>query len=132
MKINKPLGRKYGYLGTKSLETSTLIRNQKKYFFVGYSRDFPTPNYQQFLTAGTGWTASFQAGCSIVKEQENFLLHDCDTAAGSSGGPIIAMIDGEPYVVALNEAEIKDLRAHKDLINVAVKIDFLEHLTSKN
>ncbi len=41
------------------------------------------------------------------------------------------MIDGEPYVVALNEGEIKDLQAHKDLINVAVKIDFLEPLTSK-
>jgi protease YdgD len=132
MKINKPLGRKYGYLGAKSLPSSTLIRNQKKYFFVGYSKDFPSAKYQQYFSAGSGWTASFQAGCSIVKEQENFLLHDCDTAAGSSGAPIIATIDGEPYVVALNEGEIRDLHAHKDLINVAVKIDFLEPLTSKN
>ncbi len=126
MKINKPLGRKYGYLGTKPLPSSTLIRNQKKYFFVGYSGNFPTPKYQQYFTAGSGWTASFQAGCSIVKEEENFLLHDCDTAGGSSGGPIIAMINNEPYVVALNEGEIKGLGAQKDLINVAVKIDFLE------
>ena len=131
LKINKPLGRKYGYLGVKSLPSPTLISNQKKYFFVGYSRDFPTASYQQYFHAGSGWTASFQEGCSIVKEQANFLLHDCDTAAGSSGGPIIAMIDGEPYVVALNEGEIKDLQAHKDLINVAVKIDFLEPSSSK-
>ncbi|MDF5714517.1 MAG: trypsin-like serine protease [Rhizonema sp. NSF051] len=131
LKINKPLGRKYGYLGVKSLPSPTLISNQKKFFFVGYSRDFPTASYQQYFHAGSGWTASFQAGCSIVKEEANFLLHDCDTAAGSSGGPIIAIIDGEPYVVALNEGEIKDLQAHKDLINVAVKIDFLERLTSK-
>ncbi|MEH2347332.1 MAG: trypsin-like serine protease [Nostoc sp.] len=130
MKINKPLGRKYGYLGTKALPSATLIRNQKRLFFVGYSGDFPTVKYQQYFTAGTGWTASFQAGCSIVQEEENFLLHDCDTAAGSSGGPIIAMINDEPYVVALNEGEIKDLRAHKDLINVAVKIDFLDKLAA--
>ena len=126
MKINKPLGSKYGYLGTKSLPTSKLISNKKNYFFVGYSRDFPTAKYQQYFSAGSGWTASFQKGCSIVKEEKNFLLHDCDTAAGSSGAPIIAMIDNKPYIIALNEAEVKDL------INVAVKIDFLERLTSKN
>ncbi|MBO3457863.1 trypsin-like serine protease [Aetokthonos hydrillicola Thurmond2011] len=126
MKINKPLGRKYGYLGTKPLPSSVLIRNQKKYFFVGYSGDFPTPKYQQYFNAGPGWTASFQKGCSIVNEAQNFLLHDCDTAGGSSGGPIIAMINDDPYIVALNEGEIKDLQANKDLINVAVKLDFLK------
>ncbi|MEH1841279.1 MAG: trypsin-like serine protease [Nostoc sp.] len=132
MKINQPLGRRYGYLGIKALPSATLIRNQKRFFFIGYSGDFPSAKYQQYFTAGPGWTASFQAGCSIVKEEENFLLHDCDTAGGSSGGPIIAMIDDEPYIVALNEGEIKDLRAHKDLINVAVKIDFLERLSARN
>lgn len=126
MKINKPLSRKYGYLGIKSLPSSTLIRNQKRYFFVGYSGDFPTPEYQKYFSAGPGWTASFEAGCSIVKEEANFLLHDCDMAKGSSGGPIIAMIDNAPYVVALNEGELKDVHAQKDLINIAVKIDFLE------
>ncbi|NEU76224.1 trypsin-like serine protease [Hassallia byssoidea VB512170] len=126
MKINKPLGRKYGYLGVKSVASSTLIRNQKKYFFVGYSRDFPSSKYQQFFTAGAGWTASFQAGCSILKEEANFLLHDCDTAGGSSGGPIIALVDGEPYVVALNEGEVKNSSTKQDLFNVAVKIDFLD------
>jgi protease YdgD len=54
---------------------------------------FPTPKYKQYFTASSGWTASFQAGCSILKEEQNFLLHDCDTAAGSSGGPIIARIN---------------------------------------
>jgi V8-like Glu-specific endopeptidase len=126
MKINKPIGRKYGYLGVKSVAPSTLIRNQKKYFFVGYSGDFPSPKYQQYFSAGAGWTASFQAGCSILKEEANFLLHDCDTAGGSSGGPIIAMVDGEPYVVALNEGEVKSSSTKRDLFNVAVKIDFLD------
>ncbi|BAZ70114.1 hypothetical protein NIES4106_49010 [Fischerella sp. NIES-4106] len=130
MKINKPLGRKYGYLGIKTLPSQTLIRNQKKYFFVGYSGDFLTPSYQKYFSAGAGWTASFQKDCSIVREEENFLFHDCDTAGGSSGGPIIAMINGEPYIVALNEGEIKTFA--KDLINVAVKIDFLEQLNAGN
>lgn len=132
MKINKPLGRKYGYLGVKSVASSTLVRNQKKYFFVGYSGDFPGTKYQQYFTAGAGWTASFQAGCSILKEEANFLLHDCDTAGGSSGGPIIAMVDGEYYVIALNEGEVKNSTTKRDLFNVAVKIDFLDKLAARN
>lgn len=132
MKINKPLGRKYGYLGVKSVASSALIRNQKNYFFVGYSGDFPSAKYQQYFSAGAGWTASFQAGCSILKEQANFLLHDCDTAGGSSGGPIIANVDGEPYVVALNEGEVKEVASKRDLFNVAVKIDFLDKLAARN
>ncbi|MBD2439419.1 serine protease [Nostoc sp. FACHB-110] len=130
IKINQPLGRKYGYLGWKSLPASTLIRNQKKLFFVGYSGDYPQADTEKFwgLTAGQGWTASFQAGCSIVDEQSNILLHDCDTAGGSSGGPIIASIAGEPYIVALNNAEILDRRSGQGLINLAVKISFLDSL----
>lgn len=130
IKIDKPLGRKYGYLGWKSVPSSTLIRNQKKYFFVGYSGDYPQANTEKFwgLTAGQGWTAGFQAGCSIVNEQSNILLHDCDTAGGSSGGPIIASVGGEPYIVALNNAEIVDRKNGQGVINLAVKISFLDRL----
>lgn len=130
LKINKPLGRKYGYLGWKSLPASALVKNREKLFFVGYSGDFPDPSKKgyEFLSAGPGWTAGFQAGCSIVGEQREILLHDCDTAGGSSGGPIIGMIGGEPYIVALNNAEIKDPKSRRDLINLAVKISFLDEL----
>ncbi|QIR38624.1 trypsin-like serine protease [Tolypothrix sp. PCC 7910] len=130
MKINQPLGRKYGYLGWKSLPASALIKNKEKLFFVGYSGDYPNPEKKgyEFLTAGQGWTAGFQAGCSIVKEENGVLFHDCDTAGGSSGGPIIGLIDGQPYIVALNNAEIKNTRTHQDIINLAVKISFLDEL----
>jgi V8-like Glu-specific endopeptidase len=130
VKIDQPLGRKYGYLGWKSLPASTLVRNEKKFFFVGYSGDYPQAEAEKFwgLTAGQGWTAGFQAGCSIVDEQSNILLHDCDTAGGSSGGPIIASIGGEPYIVALNNAEIVDRKSGRGLINLAVKISFLDSL----
>ncbi|BAY20992.1 hypothetical protein NIES2100_07360 [Calothrix sp. NIES-2100] len=130
MKIDKPLGRKYGYLGWKSIPPAALINNKKQYFFVGYSGDFPNPNKKgyEYLSAGPGWTAGFQAGCSIVKEEEGILLHDCDTAGGSSGGPLIGVIDGQPYIVALNNAEIKNRRTNQDIINLAVNISFLDKL----
>ncbi|MBD2453942.1 trypsin-like peptidase domain-containing protein [Nostoc sp. FACHB-87] len=133
IKIDRPLGRKYGYLGWKSLPSTTLIRNEKKFFFVGYSGDYPQAETEKFwgLTAGQGWTAGFQAGCSIVDEQSSILLHDCDTAGGSSGGPIIASIGGEPYIVALNNAEIKDSSTGKGIINLAVNISFLDRLFGK-
>lgn len=132
LKINKVLGRKYGYLGWVSLPSSTLARNRKSSFFVGYSGDFPSSEYQKYFTAGPGWTAGFEQGCGIVGEEANFLLHDCDTAGGSSGGPIIGMINGEPYIVALNNIELKDLRSKRDIINAAVKVDFLDRLFGRN
>ncbi|MBW4613409.1 MAG: trypsin-like peptidase domain-containing protein [Desmonostoc vinosum HA7617-LM4] len=133
LKINKPLGRKYGYLGWKSIPSSTLIKNKEKLFFVGYSGDFPDPNKKgyEFLTAGPGWTAGYQAGCSIVREEQEVLLHDCDTAGGSSGGPIIGVINGQPYIVALNNAELKNPRSHQDIINLAVKVSFLDRLAGR-
>ena len=129
LKLNKPIGLKYGYLGWKALPSSTLTKNQKKYIFVGYSGDFPNNNRKgyEFFTAGKGWTASVQAGCSIVKESQNVLLHDCDTTGGSSGGAIIGIVDGLPRIVALNNAEIKS-RYGSGIINLAVKIDFLDRL----
>ncbi|BAZ08243.1 glutamyl endopeptidase [Calothrix sp. NIES-4071] len=126
MKINQPLGRKYGYLGWKSIPTATLVKNPNVFFFVGYSSDFPTQKYQQYFSAGTGWTASYEAGCSIVGEQQGLLLHDCATATGSSGGAIIGVIGGEPYIVALNNAERTNPRTGQGIINYAVKISTIE------
>jgi len=126
LKLNKPIGLKYGYLGWKSLPSSALITNSKKYIFVGYSGDFPDNNREkyQFFTAGGGRTASVQEGCSIVKEDNNVLFHDCDTAGGSSGGAIIGVVGNQPYILALNNAEYK--RGEGAIINLGVKIDFLD------
>jgi len=132
IQLNKPIGRKYGYLGWKSLPSSTLIKNQKKFIFVGYSGDFPNPKKRgyEFLNGGSGWTASFQEKCSILGDEQNVLFHNCDTTSGSSGGPIIASINGQPYIVALNNAEIKS-RDGKTAVNLAVKIDFLDRLSRR-
>lgn len=133
IQLNKPIGRKYGYLGWKSLPSSTLIKNQKKFIFVGYSGDFPNPKKSGYdlLSAGPGWTASFQEGCSILGDEQNILLHDCDTTSGSSGGPIIGVINAQPYIVALNNAEFKR-RDGSTLVNLAVKIDVLDRLSRRN
>jgi protease YdgD len=133
IQLNKPIGRKYGYLGWKSLPSSTLVQNQKKFIFVGYSSDFPNPKKPkyEFLSAGSGWTASFQDKCSILQDDQNVLFHDCDTTGGSSGGPIIGVIDGQPYIVALNNAEIK-ARNSNAAVNLAVKIDVLDRLFRGN
>ena len=133
MLIDKPLGRKYGYLGLKNLPTSAFARIPQQLFFVGYSGDFPNPQKRGFqrFTAGKGWTAGAQQGCSIVGEEQEILLHDCDTAGGSSGGPIIAIIDNEPLIVALNNAEIKD-RDGKGVVNLTVKISNIQRALKNN
>jgi hypothetical protein len=41
-----------------------------------------------------GLKLEFQ-GCSIVREEQEVLFHDCDTKGGSSGGPIIGLVGGE-------------------------------------
>ena len=126
LKLNHPLGRKYGHLGWKSIPTSTLTHNQKVFFFVGYSSDFPNDRYQKYFSGGPGWTASYEAGCSIVGEESDILLHDCATAKGSSGGAIIGVINGDPYIVALNNAQYRDSRTGQDIINYAVKISTIQ------
>ncbi|MEH1933279.1 MAG: trypsin-like peptidase domain-containing protein [Nostoc sp.] len=132
LKINQPLGRKYGYLGWKSIASATLVRNEKAFYFVGYSGDFPNDNYQKYFSAGAGWTASYEAGCSIVGEEDGFFLHDCATAAGSSGSPIVGVIGGDPYIVALNNGEAKNLKTGQDIINYAVKISTIEEASRGN
>ncbi|MEM7555611.1 MAG: trypsin-like peptidase domain-containing protein [Cyanobacteria bacterium P01_A01_bin.84] len=116
--LDKPLGRKYGYLGWKSVPDDILIRNKNAFFFVGYSGDFPKFN--------PGKIAGFEKGCSIVAEKAELLLHDCDTAGGSSGGPIIANIGPQYYIVGVNNMEFKNHRTGQDIINTAVKISTIE------
>lgn len=106
LKLDRPIGEKYGYLGWKSLPSRELKRMVKKLALVGYSGDFPT-NPNQIpglkLTAGPGMTAGVHKGCSVVSEQNGLLLHDCDTTGGASGGPILTkMEDGQFYIVALH------------------------------
>ncbi|MBV6625978.1 MAG: trypsin-like serine protease [Rivularia sp. (in: Bacteria)] len=130
VKIDKPLGKKYGHFGWVSLPTSTMLKHPKKFRMIGYSRDFPTSETLKafpYLKAGEGLTAGVHDGCSILKEENGSLSHDCDTTGGSSGDPIVAQIKGKYYIIALNNAERFDMYG-KPIDNRAVKVSFLDRL----
>ncbi len=130
VKIDKPLGKKYGHFGWVSLPTSTMLKYREKFRMIGYSKDFPTRETLKafpYLEAGEGLTAGVHDGCSILKEEAGSLSHDCDTTGGSSGGPIVAQIKGKYYIIALNNAERFTLDGGP-LDNRAVKISFLNRL----
>jgi protease YdgD len=117
LKLDKPLGEKYGWLGWSSFPGSTLSspEYQEQLIFVGYSGDYPHEN--------PGATAGVQFGCSILDEMEEVLLHDCDTFGGSSGGPILGLVNGELRIIAINTAEVLDTESGETIINLAVSID---------
>jgi protease YdgD len=131
LKLDKPLGKTYGYLGWKSLPSEILTQKKGEFAFVGYSGDFPTPKFIGFK-AGKGNTASIQVGCSIVREEKNTLRHDCDTTGGSSGGPIIGWAEGKPYIFALNNAEEISRSDGKPTTNIAVKMSTIDEALQKH
>ncbi|MEH1841456.1 MAG: trypsin-like serine protease [Nostoc sp.] len=131
LKLNKPMGQKYGYLGWKSLPSSRLVGDTKKFALVGYSGDFPNPKKKGYetLTAGESMTAGVHLGCSILRRQGNLLYHNCDTNHGASGGAIIGNINGKYYIFALHSGsnEVNGL-----LLNRAVEMSRLDEWLQGN
>lgn len=126
LKLDKPLGEKYGFLGWKAPSASEFPKFSNKLSLVGYSADFPsTPKVYGGLelTAGPGLTAGVHRGCSVMGEKDGLLLHDCDTKGGASGGPILAKVDDEYYVVALHAGWKK---VDGNVINYAVRISQIQ------
>jgi len=116
LKLSQPLGDRYGTIGLAPLPLSTLTHSdyQENLMMVGYSGDFPARN--------PGLTAGFHAGCSILGVTEGSLIHNCDTTGGSSGGPILGIVDEEIWIVALNSAEITDAESGAGIENYAVDL----------
>jgi protease YdgD len=116
IKLNKPLGMKYGTLGMTPLSTAELAQAPfvESLVMVGYSGDFPAES--------PGQTASAHLGCSVLGEEREIVVHVCDTYGGSSGGPILGNVNGEPRIVALNSAELIDRATGEGIVNLAVKI----------
>jgi V8-like Glu-specific endopeptidase len=57
---------------------------------------------------GSGGTASYDPYCYIHEATEDGrLLHDCDGAAGVSGGPLLANINGNSYVIGMTVSEFR-------------------------
>ncbi|QLE54985.1 serine protease [Nostoc sp. TCL26-01] len=131
LKLNKPIGQKYGYLGWKSLPGSSLVGDTQSFALVGYSGDFPNPQkkgYENF-TAGKSNTAGVHIGCSILRRKDNLLYHNCDTNHGASGGAIIGNIGGKYYVLALHSGSNK---VNGLLLNRAVEISRLNEWLQQN
>ncbi|MBE9138012.1 trypsin-like peptidase domain-containing protein [Nodosilinea sp. LEGE 07088] len=114
--LDRSLGQKYGTLGMATIPTAVLADQPfvENLIMAGYSGDFPPDK--------PGQTASAHVGCSIVGEEVDVVLHLCDTYGGSSGGPILSLVDGEIRIVALNSAEVIDQETGAGLVNIAVQI----------
>ncbi len=95
LRLDKPLGKIYGWL---SVQSATVSNAPAQIDLVGYSGDFKY-----------GQTASIHKNCNIRhRNRINSLLHhDCDSARGSSGGPILAMHNGELRVFGVHIAEFR-------------------------
>ncbi|WP_071527436.1 trypsin-like serine peptidase [Nodosilinea nodulosa] len=124
VRLDRPLGNKYGTLAWTQLPVAELLDNyQGQIILAGYSGDFPENAPAE--------TAGVHDGCSILGEAQGNLIHDCDTYGGSSGGPMLAVINGEFRIVALNVAERFEegtvvstgATVRAGIVNYGVKID---------
>lgn len=135
LKLAQPLGDRYGTVPWISLPLEELVADHGEAItLVGYSGDFPEHR--------PGSTAGAHVGCSIAGRYDGSLAHDCDSFGGSSGGPLLAWIDRQPYIVGLNSAEAyetietdTDTPQRVGIINFGVQIprivDFLiAHLST--
>ncbi|MEM9905882.1 MAG: trypsin-like peptidase domain-containing protein [Cyanobacteria bacterium P01_D01_bin.44] len=113
--LDRPLGEKYGIIAMQPFDTAELAASpfEASLAMVGYSADYPE--------TGPGETASAHVNCSITEEQDDVVYHLCDTFGGASGGPILAVIEDEIGIVALNSAQLTN-RHGEGLVNYAVKI----------
>lgn len=131
VKLDKPIGKKYGYLGWQSLPSSSLVGDTQRFALVGYSGDFPNPKKEGYeaFSAGESNTAGVHLGCSILRQKDNLLYHNCDTTGGASGGAIISKIDGKYYVLALHSGwnQVNGL-----VLNRAVEMSRLDEWLQRN
>ncbi len=108
IRLNQPIGRQQGTIGWRNLSTENLRNLGRKISLVGYSADFP-PNRP-------GQTAGVHRGCSVLGDGDfGFLVHNCDTFGGASGGPLLAQINGKFYIVAIHAGTY-------DRVNRAIKV----------
>jgi protease YdgD len=127
LKLDRPLGKKYGTIGWKAIPSNLLIKNAKKFSLAGYSFDFPdTKKYTEF-TAGPSFTAGIHKGCSITTQRpDKVLTHDCGMRSGASGSAIIGWINDKPYIVAINNAELTNRFTGEGYENYAVNVNQID------
>lgn len=91
--LDRPLGDEVGFLNVHELgatELSQIARSGLLVNQAGYSWD-------------TGNNMSGNQGCRVVQAfDDNSILHECDTAQGDSGSPILLNVDGEWKVIGVD------------------------------
>lgn len=97
LRISKKLGKTYGWLGTRALKWGEWEDMDGWFMLPGYSTDYDDK-------------LGVALHCSIQTEFSHY-LHDCDSRAGSSGGPILTNFGKESggwQIVAINAFERGD------------------------
>jgi V8-like Glu-specific endopeptidase len=91
IKLEKPLGEEQGYLGINPTDFNGQLPIKDKFELIGYSED--------------GWsqTAGKDPKCSLQDFYQGVYFHNCDCAAGASGG---ALLDPSNNIVGINTAHI--------------------------
>jgi protease YdgD len=113
--LTQPLGSRYGTLRWRVLPANQVLALAEQVKLVGYSGDFPAD--------APGETPGVHQGCSIVEDVDPFWVHNCDSFAGASGGPLLAKFGEEYGIVALHAGGVTDAETAEGLFNYAVKID---------
>jgi protease YdgD len=108
LKLDKPLGDIYGYLGWRELDLSqktVLSKIRARLTLVGYAEDYPKSQDSAEL-GSFGETAGMHRKCSIESLDQGLVIHRCDSNPGASGGPIFAYFkDTKSYsIVALHSS----------------------------
>ncbi len=138
LKLDKPLGNLYGYLGWRNLnfsQQSVLAKSRKRLSLVGYAQDYPK-SQDAFELGNSGETAGMHRGCSIEDVDQGLVIHRCDSNPGASGGPIFAYFkDTKSYsIVALHSSTFINAngKARNRAVQVsrwAAKASFLRRLS---
>lgn len=93
LKIEKPLGEKYGYFGWKP----STEENLENVMQAGYGSLF----YQ-----GKSMTGVQECSARAFLPEKGFIYHDCDTSTGDSGSPLFTCDQKNTcFIVALHVAE---------------------------
>lgn len=91
--LERPIGRRAGWLGLKRLDAGLLARIERgeaTLALAGYRR-----GRTHILSAGTG--------CRLIGlfEQLRGIAHDCAVAEGDSGAPLLVVAEGQTRVIGL-------------------------------
>lgn len=87
---------RYGALGLGVIDSNGLVlarKAAKEFAAIGYN-----PESRQLMISDQ---------CTVVALRERIgLIHDCDTKKGWSGGPLIMMDDGVPWVIGISTLHV--------------------------